>query len=150
MDIQFILALSLYWAPRISAPVRCIFRRSFANTMSLLFSGSARRPFSRSQLSTIWYRTHAFSVATPVVADTLNIALLSMYSNRSLCIQLFAISRRDDVYNAERIGERGDPWGVPLRIGKGGETWSSTLIDTSLPVRKEVVHAHIMSGKPRF
>jgi hypothetical protein len=46
----------------------------------------------------------------------------SMYRERSACSQLLAISRRGEVYNAERIGDRGDPYGVPFRMGKGWET----------------------------
>jgi hypothetical protein len=46
----------------------------------------------------------------------------STYRERSVCHQDFAVSKRDEVYSVERIGDRGDPCGVPLWMGKGLET----------------------------
>ena len=49
-------------------------------------------------------------------------APLSTYIERSQCVHRLEASKRDEVYNVERIGKRGDPWGVPFRMGKGDDS----------------------------
>jgi hypothetical protein len=45
-----------------------------------------------------------------------------MYIERSQYIHCLEASIRDKVYKAERIGESGEPWGVPFRMGKGDDS----------------------------
>jgi hypothetical protein len=45
----------------------------------------------------------------------------STYRERLAYHQDFAVSKRDEVYSTERIGDRGDPCGVLLWMGKGSE-----------------------------
>ena len=46
----------------------------------------------------------------------------STYRERLACRHCLAVSRRDAVYNTERIGDKGDPYGVPFKTGNGSET----------------------------
>jgi hypothetical protein len=41
---------------------------------------------------------------------------------RSQCVHRSDASIRDEVYSAERIGESGEPWGVPFKMGKGDDS----------------------------
>jgi hypothetical protein len=74
----------------------------------------------------------AFSMADLVVCPVVNMAPSSTYIVRSWCLHVVAISNKLAVYNADSIGERGDPWGVPLWIGKGPDVW--------LPMRRVACH----------
>ena len=52
------------------------------------------------------------------------------------------------MYSADKTGDKGEPWGVPLVILKMSELYSLTQSLARLPVRKERVHLHTFSGKP--
>ena len=57
-------------------------------------------------------------------------------------------SRSDAVYKAERMGDRGEPCGVPLYMWQGSDRVGPILSVTVHPVRNEWVHRHTLSGKP--
>ncbi len=57
-------------------------------------------------------------------------------------------AKRGEVYSAERIGERGDPCGVPYDMGKGSDMKVPIFRVTVLSMRKESAHWHMLSGKP--
>ena len=48
------------------------------------------------------------------------------------------VSRREEVYKVESIGEREGPCGVPLRIEKGVDLWAPTLREACRSGRKDL------------
>jgi hypothetical protein len=56
--------------------------------------------------------------------------------------------RRGAVYMADRIGDRGEPWGIPWDREKGSERNSLTWMWTWRSTKKERSHAHSSGGKP--
>jgi hypothetical protein len=58
------------------------------------------------------------------------------------------MSRREAMYKADRIGERGEPCSIPLWTAHGAEMCIPIFRDTVLPVRKEWIQSHTYIGKP--
>ena len=56
--------------------------------------------------------------------------------------------RRYEVKIADRIGERGEPWGVPSGTGKGSMVVESRRMDAVRLVRKEKIQFTKLGGKP--
>jgi hypothetical protein len=52
------------------------------------------------------------------------------------------------MYSTERMGERGDPWGVPLWMLYGSNVVEPILSDTFHPFRKERTQSQTCCGKP--
>jgi hypothetical protein len=50
----------------------------------------------------------------------------------------------------ERMGESGDPWGVPCEMVVASDVNPLKVIRTCWSVRKEWVHMHMAFGKPRL
>jgi hypothetical protein len=79
----------------------------------------------------------AEAMAAVVALETLNIAPSSTYRVRSRCIHHKARSRRDAVYRAERMGDKGELCGVLLCMWQGSERVEPILSVTDHPVRKD-------------
>ena len=58
--------------------------------------------------------------------------------------------RRNDVYIADRIGERGEPCGVLSGTVKGSMSVESRRIEAVQLVRNEKIHFTRFGGKPFF
>jgi len=54
------------------------------------------------------------------------------------------------IKNRNRIGDRGDPCGIPVRVGIVSLSWPSNTILVLRPVRKDWVNLIIQSGRPFF
>jgi hypothetical protein len=72
----------------------------------------------------------------------------STYIVRSRNDHVFVISKRLAVYIAERIGDKGEPCGVPLVISKGWDSCPPPLSVAFLTERKDSTQVHIPDGKP--
>ena len=76
------------------------------------------------------------------------IAPSSTYKERAECVQLALRVSKNDVYMAERIGERGEPWGVPSGTVKGSMSVESRRMDAVRLVRNEKTHLTRFLGNP--
>ena len=85
-----------------------------ANEMNSDFSGSAFRPFWASQ-PVISEKPSLTNLAEWMcVTPQLKMAPSSTYMLRPHCFHVELISfRRGEVKSVDRMGERGEPWGVP-------------------------------------
>jgi hypothetical protein len=151
------LATFTVWAPSIGSvyrnsvtgcPIRFGLAWLWVKVMNSHFSGSAVRPFRCSHRSTWEYPSAAESVAPRTVADVVYIAPSSTYMVRSLRAHVLVISSRLAVYIADKMGDRGEPYGVPLVISKDLETCPPPLSVVVLEDRKDFVQAHMPGGKP--
>ena len=78
------------------------------------------------------------------------IAPSSTYRDRDEWVHVALSVSRNDVYIAERIGERGEPWGVPSGTVKGSMSVESRRIEAVRLVRKEKTQFTKLGGKPFF
>jgi len=94
------------------------------------------------------YPLAADSAAPFTVVDVTYIAPSSTYMVRSQRDHLLVISKRLAVYIADRMGDRGEPCGVPLIISNGSDTCPPPLRVAVRAERKDSTQAHIPVGKP--
>jgi hypothetical protein len=116
--------------------------------ISSVFPGSALSPLAVSQQRTSSYPIRAEVTAAWVVAEMAYMAPSSTYNMRSLWDQHIAMSRREAMYKANKMGERGEPCGIPLWTAHGAEVCVPIFRDTVCPVRKEWTQSHTYMGKP--
>ena len=83
-----------------------------------------------------------------VVAELAYIAPSSTYRLRSWWTHLSVISRRSVVYKAERMGGRGNPYGVLCWMWNRSNVWLPILRDAVCCVRNDLVHFLTDAGKP--
>src|SRR6266851_8744009 len=134
--------------PSVFPPMRLGLRGHQAKVMSSVLSGSAVRLLRWSQARACSSpRTTDLAVALEVV-EVAYMALSSTYNVRSLWIQEAVRVSRGEVYSAERIGERGDPWGVPYVMPNSGDVYVPICRDAVRSMRKESTQRHTLSGKP--
>ena len=105
-----------------------------------VFSASVERPLRASHLSDSSSLETACSVALRGVADTARMAPSSTYMESAACSHDLLVCKRNDVNKAERIGERGDPCGVPSGMGKGSDVTESIFMTADRSVRNECIH----------
>jgi hypothetical protein len=67
---------------------------------------------------------------------------------RSLRAHVLVISSRLAVYIADKMGDKGEPCGIPLVISKDSETCPPPLKVAVLEDRKDSIQAHMPGGKP--
>jgi hypothetical protein len=97
----------------------------------------------------MWVKlSRALLVAVIVVLAVAKIAPSSTYMVRSLCSQVVADSIRLAVYRADKIGDRGEPWGVPCVIPKGWVEKSPILSVARRFAMKFLTHLTTPEGKP--
>ena len=120
------------------------------NIISSVFSKSTLSPFwwSHSRLSSSF--AIAFVAALYGVADTVNMAPSTTYNDSDECLQEELRVSKYEVKMALRIGDRGDPCGVPSGMGKGSRLVASTLMDAVRLVRNEKIQSTMLGGKPFF
>ena len=106
------------------------------------------RPLLLSQVRTSSNFDLAFVLALYGVAETKMIAPSSTYSESEECVHLELRVSRNDVYMAERMGDRGEPWGVPSGTVKGSMSIESRRMEAERLVRNEKIHVTRFGGKP--
>ena len=109
------------------------------NTITSVLSASVNKPLLASHLRDSSSLEMACSVALRGVAETARIAPSSTYMESTACSHDLLAWRRNDVNRAERIGERGDPCGVPSGMGKGSDVTESIFITADRSVRNECI-----------
>jgi hypothetical protein len=92
----------------------------------------------------------AFLVALYGVAETARIAPSSTYSDRDEWAHVELSFSKKEVKMALKMGDRGDPCGVPSGTGNGSMLVESSRMDAVRLVRKEKIHFTIFGGKPFF
>ena len=98
----------------VTTPPMHFSERLGVNEMNSDFSGSALRPLRASQPVISEKPFLASSAEWMCVTPQLKIAPSSTYMLRPRRFHVELISfRRRDVKRADRMGERGEPWGVP-------------------------------------
>ena len=118
------------------------------NIITSVLSASVDKPFVLSHLSDTSSFEMACSVALRGVAETARIAPSSTYIESAACSHDLLVWRRNDVNRAERMGERGDPYGVPSRMGKGSDVTESIFMTADRSVRNEYIQFTTLRGKP--
>ena len=107
------------------------------NTITSVLSAFVDKPLRASHLSNSSSFEMACSVALRGVAEMARMAPSSTYMESAACSHDLLAWRRNEVNRAERIGERGDPCGVPSGIGKGSDVTESIFMTAERPVRNE-------------
>jgi hypothetical protein len=83
-------------------------------------------------------------------SSTYNLREQNLLGSSSSLFHFSAMRRRGKVYTAERIGERGEPCGVPSSVTRRAPVSPLKTRVTDLPVRKDVSHLQKEGGKPRI
>ena len=109
------------------------------NTITSVLSASVDRPLHASHLSVVSSFDMACSVALRGVAETARIAPSSTYIESAACTHALLACSKNDVKRAERMGERGEPCGVPSGIGNGSEVTESIFMTADRSVRNECI-----------
>ena len=77
-------------------------------------------------------------------------AMSSIYEN-AIAFGILKAEMVRDVYITERIGESGEPWGIPI-LGreKGSEVLLLIIRATERWERKDFIHRQILDEKPKW
>ena len=137
---------SVYFAPCALGPRYLLGEK----IISSVLSKSTLSPLAWSHLRHSSSFDIAFVAALYGVADTVSMAPSSTYSDRDeWCHEELRVSRYE-VKIALKIGDNGEPCGVPSGIGKGSRFVASNRMDAIRLVRNEKIQFTILGGKPFF
>jgi len=131
-------------------PTRSGFALQGWKAMNLVLSGSMQRPLRNSQSVTVKKPSVHFCITEWWFAPVATIAPSSTYVERDLNFHVSATRRRGRMYRVERMGDMGEPCGVPWFSTTSGRGSPLNNREMHWSVRKEHTQSHREGAKPRM
>src|SRR5215469_6498746 len=111
-----------------------VFRRE--RWMSWYLSGAKEAPdFCAQSRQILWIPSRSWQFLWAEGLQTTRFVSSTKPRLTPLLSPLFVASRRGLINRRNSIGERGDPWGIPVSVGNGWLVWPSNSREVVLPLR---------------
>ena len=125
---------------KIGAALRLNFLRAFIRYITLYFSGAKLAPCVAAQCRHFRWVSSSILQLRSVDRPYVRIFMSSTNPTADIrSVSLFTVSRRSAIKKRNRIGEIGDPWGIPVVTRNGSDSPSNVLIVVSRSCRKLLI-----------